>query len=164
MNYPYEVGIPYLTQKQLAHIEEFLEVMPQSEHTYTNKSGESRMAIRVFVPPGTITKNTKFSTDLKTNKTYYFTEESIGNNADKTAQIIYVQNGKSLDCNSVDWLKWLGKDFSTIHTPPPDNTQGAVIPMEAMIKMATAEVKGKSDVSSGEWAKPGTIKSAQSKK
>ena len=129
MEFPFQVGLhDRQTQKEKDHITKFHQ-KTQVEFTYTNKSDEKRKVLRVFLPLGAVTEDTIYFHEKK--GTFYHTP--LAKFEGELGKVIYEDGkGKSHDCDSKEWLKWLG-DGEVEHTPnaqpEPDPNKAAIIKM-----------------------------------
>ncbi len=142
--------------KEEEHVSEFCEgdKAPIVEHTYENTKGEKRKVVRIFYPNGTINKQTRFYR-LKDGSSDF--ETPCAEIEGVLGKVLFMQDGKMLDCSSQEWFKWFGKGRSE-HTPNPQppsrfNKKG-LIEMQSRTKQ-----DGESKISKeADWKKVGEVK------
>lgn len=147
MKFPFQVGLhDRQTQKEKDHITKFYQ-KTQVEFTYTNKSGEKRKVLRVFLPMGCVTEDTVYLHEKK--GTFYHTP--LAKFSGILGKVNYEdEKGGLHSCDSKEWLKWLG-DGEVEHTPnaapEPDPNKAAIIKMGVRAAKAREEAGIKSKLS-----------------
>lgn len=133
----------YFSDQQLRHINEFMGVCPDSKTIVKNAKGDKRTVRSVSLPTGTISLKTwRFhgrDQDPKERPHKYHTPGAIL--SQRTAIISFedMNTGEKTQCDSVDWLKWLGGKY----TVEPAKSSKITVP-DAFDKQMDAEaVKAK---------------------
>lgn len=149
MDFPFQIGVhDQQTQKEKDHIKEFYEGedAPIVEHNYVNKDGEKRHVLRVFLPKGCITRETRYFQDKR--GTFYFTP--LASEEEFLGRVIYEEDGKQKECDSKEWLKWArGTEIKPDPHPAPAPLEGVAGMMRMMEQTA-----GESELSKGaQWEK-----------
>lgn len=142
MLYPFQIGIDdQQTQKEKDHIKEFCSgaYVPIVEHTYTNKKGDERKVLRVFLPKGCVVKETTNfqGTKFLTEKSGTFYTTPLADLDGVLGKVIYEDGEGMKDCDSKEWLKFC-TDAEVKHTPNPEEAStfaGAAGQMKMMSQM-----------------------------
>lgn len=133
MRYPYNTANRYFTASEQKHIDEFLERGFSVEHIYKNGSGERRMICTIRLPAGLLTKDTIFDPRTPSGARNYHTP--LASHNDTTALLLYNDEaGKMHRCDSLEWMKWLGRDFTVENVSVPREDPSAQKEREAILK------------------------------
>lgn len=106
----------YFSDEQLQHINEFMKVCPDSKTVVENAKGEKRTVRTVALPKGTVGSKTYYfygrDQDQKEKPHNYRTPAALL--SQRTAIVSYedMGTGEKTQCDSVDWLKWLGGKYT----------------------------------------------------
>lgn len=112
----FDVREKYFSDEQLKHIEQFVQVCPESKTFVTNAKGQNRRVRSVSLPTGTVTPKTwrfhEKEQDAKEKPHMYHTPAAIL--SQRTALIAFedMATGKKATCNSLDWIQWLGDKYT----------------------------------------------------
>jgi len=101
-----------LSEKEQAHIDEFMKDEPISGQVYTNGHGEERLMISYKLPIGCITKHTVWAVGFQINgsQDYHTPIATLGG---KFAVVSYkdMKKDKYAEATSREWLEWLKPGF-----------------------------------------------------
>lgn len=118
----------YFSDEQLKHINEFMKVCPDSKTIVENAKGKKRTVRSVSLPTGVVSPKTwRFhgrDQDQKERPHKYHTPAAIL--SQRTAIISFedMETGEKTQCDSVDWLAWLGGKY----TVEPAKSQKITVP------------------------------------
>jgi len=138
MNYPFMEGKKYFTTEETGQLAKFFALFPggfaDPNYVFVNGDGEKRQPKHMFLPKGCITSQTRYYTHPKNGERYYHTP--CANKNATTVGINYVDpdTGVRGDCNSDEWLEWLGDKWS-FDQPPARG-------MDAGDKLTETKIRG----------------------
>lgn len=117
MNYPFMEGKKYFTTEEAGQLAKFFALFPHGyadpNYVFVNGDGEKREPKHIFLPQGCITSQTRYYNHPTNGERYYYTPNANRRGA-TTVGINYVDpdTGVRGDCNSDEWLEWLGDKWS----------------------------------------------------
>lgn len=130
--YESRMGEKYFTPEQQEALDQFIKDGPVVGMIYDNGS-EKRHVVRIELPVGAITEDTVFGEAPKGGLQPYHTPTAKGQ--PRFAIVSHKVGDEWGQCNSVEWLKWLGGDFKVDEVPDTPESEGQ--------KKARAAVLGK---------------------